>query len=156
MIVGSILILILSIILDGTIPIFTSNYLFSNFFFITIILIYPLFIKKKKLYLFLLVVSSIFYDILYTNILFLHTVVFFCIYLILDKNYKKMNFTLIIQYFFYYQFLLFSLFYTIDYTKDLFLILKMISSSLIIDFIYAGILYILFKDNYKLKKINYS
>jgi len=40
MIVGSILILILSIILDGTIPIFTSNYLFSNFFFITIILIY--------------------------------------------------------------------------------------------------------------------
>jgi len=67
-----------------------------------------------------------------------------------------MNFTLIIQYFFYYQFLLFSLFYTIDYTKDLFLILKMISSSLIIDFIYAGILYILFKDNYKLKKINYN
>lgn len=152
----AILLLFLSVFLDGTIPLFFNTYFLSNLTFVTLILIYPLFLKKKIGYFIILVISSLSYDLLYTNILFLNTILYFCIFLILEKNYKKMTFSLILEYFLFYQLLLFSLLYTIGYTKDLFFGIKLIMSSFIINAIYASILYLLLKKFYKTKKINYN
>jgi len=152
----ALLILFLSIFLDGTIPLFTNYYLLSNLTYITLILIYPLFLQNKKLYITFLILSSSLYDILYTNILFFHTVIFICIFLILDKHYQKINFSFILKYYLLYELLLFSLLYTINYTKDIFYFLKLITSSIIINTIYSSFLYLLFKDKYKQRKINYN
>lgn len=152
----AIILLFLSILLDGTIPIFFNNYLFSNLTFITIIFIYPLFKKKKSIYLILLLISTITYDLLYTNVFLLNTVLYFCIFLVLEKNYKKMNFFLIMEYLLLYQLLLFSILYTTSYTKDLFFGIKIIASTLIINVLYTTVLLISFKNNYKIKKINYN
>lgn len=152
----AIILLFLSIFLDGTIPMFANTYFLTNLTFITLILIYPLFLKNKSLYLFLLLISTVIYDLLYTNILFFNTVLCFCIFLILEKNYKKMNFLLVFEYLLLYQLLLFSLFYTTSYTKDLFFGIKLITSTLIMNVLYTFILLILFKDKYKIKKVNYN
>lgn len=152
----AVILLFLSIFLDGTIPMFANTYFLTNLTFITLILIYPLFLKNKSLYLFLLLISTVIYDLLYTNILFFNTVLCFCIFLILEKNYKKMNFFLIIEYLLLYQLLLFSILYTTSYTKDLFFGIKLITSTLIMNVLYTSILLILFKDKYKIKKVNYN
>lgn len=148
--------LFLSVFIDGTIPLYTTTYFLSNLTFITLILIYPLFLKEKSLYLFLLLISTTIYDLLYTNVLFLNTVLCFCIFLILEKSYKKMNILLVFEYLLLYQLLTFSLFYTIGYTKDLFFGIRLILSTLIINVSYTIVLFILLKDKYKIKKINYS
>lgn len=152
----AILLLFLSVFVDGTLPLFENRFLFSNLTFTTLILIYPLFLKNKKTYILLLIISSVSYDILYTNILFLNTVLFFCIFLIFEKNYKSFNYFSSLQYFLLYELLLFSLLYTISFTKDLFFILKLTMSSFLINFIYTGILYIIFKDKYKFNKTTYN
>ena len=152
----AIILLFLSILLDGTIPLFSNTYLLSNLTFITVIFIYPLFKKKKYIYLILLLISTIIYDLLYTNVFLLNTVLYFCIFLVLEKNYKKMSFLFILEYLLLYQLLLFSILYTTNYTKDLFFGIKLIISTLTLNVLYTIILLIIFKDKYKIKKINYN
>lgn len=152
----AIILLFLSILLDGTIPLFSNTYLLSNLTFITVIFIYPLFKKKKYIYLILLLISTIIYDLLYTNVFLLNTVLYFCIFLVLEKNYKKMSFLFILEYLLLYQLLLFSILYTTSYTKDLFFGIKLIISTLTLNVLYTIILLIIFKDKYKIKKINYN
>lgn len=152
----AIILLFLSILLDGTIPLFSNTYLLSNLTFITVIFIYPLFKKKKYIYLILLLISTIIYDLLYTNVFLLNTVLYFCIFLVLEKNYKKMSFLFILEYLLLYQLLLFSILYTTNYTKDLFFGIKLIISTLTLNALYTIILLIIFKEKYKIKKINYN
>lgn len=148
----SCLLLLIAVFLDGIIPIFSKCYLLSNFSLITIVMIYPFFMRSKKGYIVLLVVSSVVYDLLYTNVLFLHTVIYFCIYLVLDNNLKGMNMFGVIKCYVLYLLFLFSLFYSTKYITDLFYVFRLLKSCLLLNSIYVIFIYLIFRNKYKLKK----
>ena len=152
MIIISIILLIIAIYLDGIIPIYSNYYLLSNLSIITVILIYPFFTKHKIIYITILIIGGIIYDLMYTNVLFLNSIIYFCIYLLLDKNFKKMNISIIFKYYFIYLLVLFSSFYIVKYTKDLFFLLRIFTSSIILNTVYILLIYLLFKDRYPTKK----
>lgn len=140
MIIFSGISLFVSLFLEGII---TSIFGFfsPNFLLITLLLIYPLFMKNKKLYLILLVISTTFYDLLYTNILFLNTVCIFCIYLLMEKNMSTVNLFYLIGYYFLYHFILFSCFYMVGAIKNPLVFLDILSTSIISNLLYTCIFY---------------
>lgn len=147
------IILLIAVFLDGMPSIFLS-FLTSNLTLITLLLIYPIFIKNKKTYLLLLGISTLFYDLLYTNILLLNTTIIFCIYLLMEKYQKKINIWSLFGYFLCYHLVLFSLLYMIGYTKNPLAFISPIVASFIPNLIYGGILYMILKKYYPKKKYN--
>jgi len=82
-----IIFIIISLLLDGILnnllPFINLSLFTPLLTLISIIIIYPLYIKKKKEYLLTIFITGIIYDLLYTNQLFLNGVVFFIIGLII-------------------------------------------------------------------------
>ena len=155
MILISSIVLFLALFLEGIV---TSifNFFSPHFLLITLLLIYPLFLDRKKTYLFLLLISTVFYDLLYTNILFLNTICIFCIYLFMEKNVKTGKFFYFIGYYFFYHLILFSCFYVVGYIKSPFVFLEVLLMSSIPDFIYAMILYFCIQKFYPNREKKYS
>lgn len=148
MIVMSSVVLFFSIYLEGILTTFSSS-LSSNFMLLTLLMIYPLYMRQKKIYLLFLFLATIMYDLLYTNILFLHTILLFCIYLSMEKNTKRLDLSVVIGYFFLYHFLLFSCFYLCGVVQNpIFLFQNLLYSSLP-NILYVFFLYAIFHKYYQ-------
>ena len=101
-----VIILLLSIIIDGVLTNFLP-YLVNNLSYFTplftvtsIFLIYPFYRKNKRLYFITLFITGFIYDLFYTNLLFYNGVLFVIIGLItylLYKNFEVNFFKLIIR-----------------------------------------------------------
>ena len=95
------IIVIISFLLDGIL----SNYLpymlgdlslFTPYFtLVSIIVIYPLFVKKLKNYYILVGITGFLYDLFYTNLLFTNTIFFLLVTYIITFLYKKMALNLL-------------------------------------------------------------
>ena len=94
---ASIIILLISIILDGILTNFLPYLvgdlsIFTPLFTLTVIfLIYPLFRKKEIHYFILVFITGIIYDLLYTNLLFFNACLFLIMALISSFIYKKLE-----------------------------------------------------------------
>ena len=163
-----IIFIIISLLLDGIInnilPFIDLSLFTPLLTLISIIIIYPLYIKKKKEYLITLFITGIIYDLLYTNQLFLNGVIFLIIGIIIMNLYNKISIN-------YLTILLFSLLIIIIYillTGLILLIfnvvpisinklLYIIKNSILLNLIYSEILYIILKripKKYKKTSIN--
>lgn len=163
-----IIFIIISLLLDGIInnllPFIDLSLFTPLLTLISIIIIYPLYIKKKKEYLITLFITGIIYDLLYTNQLFLNGVIFLIIGIIIMNLYNKISINYLII-------LLFSLLIIIIYillTGLILLIfnvvpisinklLYIIKNSILLNLIYSEILYIILKrmpKKYKKTSIN--
>lgn len=149
----SIIILLVSLFLDGLISVIFTN-ISSNFLVLALILIYPFFTSKKHVYIILLLIGTISYDLLYTNILFLNTTTCFCLFLLIDKNFKKLEILDILRYYLTYHIILFSLLYIVNYVENIFLLFKVIIYNSILSIVYVFIVYYLLKNKYPTKYIN--
>jgi len=155
MMVISSIILFVAVFLDGIIST-ASGYLHSNFMIVTLLLIYPLFLEKKPLYVLLLVCSTILYDSLYTNIFLFHTTCMLCIYLWIEKSIKTVDWTYILGYFLLYHIIVFSLLYIIGYITNPLLLIEYLISGSICNILYTIGLYYLLKNYYPKRKIKFS
>ena len=87
----TIILIVSSILLDGVL----STYITTTSFFLPLLtltslyLVYPYYKKREKIYKGLLILSGIVYDLLYTNLLFLHAIVFFLIGILIQHIYKN-------------------------------------------------------------------
>ena len=95
----SLIIVLISIILDGVLTNFLP-YLYTNLSIFTplltlvsIFMIYPFFKKKEKNYFIIIFVIGIIYDLLYTNMLFFNGVLFILIGLLIKYIYKTYEIT---------------------------------------------------------------
>lgn len=91
----TIILLLLGLILDGVLSIYipTSSYFLPLITVSTLFLIYSKLQKKEKLYFIEIAVAGIIYDILYTNLLFFHLIIFFCLGIIIKYLYKTISIT---------------------------------------------------------------
>ena len=163
-----IIFVIISLLLDGIInnllPFINLSLFTPLLTLISLIIIYPLYIKKEKEYLITLFITGIIYDLLYTNQLFLNGVIFLLIGIIVMNLYNKISIN-------YLTILLFSLLIIIIYillTGLILLIfnvvpisinklLYIIKNSILLNLIYSEILYIILKrmpKKYKKTSIN--
>lgn len=152
------IIVIISFLLDGIL----SNYLpymlgdlslFTPYFtLVSIIVIYPLFVKKLKNYYILVGITGFLYDLFYTNLLFTNTIFFLLVTYIITFLYKKMAlnlltniFIVILSLFIYHAIFVLCLFIfnvvPIKFEKFLYLILH----SIILNVIYGEVLYLICK-----------
>lgn len=95
----AIIILVISILLDGILTLYLP-YLPGNLSLFTpmltivsLILIYPFYRKKEKNYFITIFLVGLIYDLLYTNLLFYDAVVFLLLGLIIKKIYKDFDVT---------------------------------------------------------------
>lgn len=154
----SIIILVISILLDGIltnfIPYLVNDLsLFTPLLTVTtIFIIYPLFRKKEKKYFIILFITGIIYDLLYTNLLFFNGVLFVFLGLIskyIHKNYElsyiKLILFLIIIITIYESVtgLLLLIFNIVPIT--LYKIFYKIIHSIILNIIYGEIIYLIIK-----------
>ena len=91
---GSIIIILLSIILDGFLSLIISqqSYFQPLFTITSIYLIYKKLYKQKIKYTILSIIAGIIYDLLYTNLLFLHAILFYIltkVIIYIYNNYKQ-------------------------------------------------------------------
>jgi rod shape-determining protein MreD len=161
-----IIFIIISLILDGImnnlLPFINLSLFTPLLTIISIIIIYPLYIKKEKKYLITIFVTGIIYDLLYTNQLFLNGVIFILIGLVIMNLYKKITIN-------YFNILIISLIIIIIYIliESLILlifnvvpisinkILYIISNSILLNLIYSELLYVIMRNiPKKYKKIS--
>lgn len=90
----SIILLLISTIFDGALSIYIPNnsYLLPLITVTTIFLIYGFLKKQEKKYYIQIIITGIIYDLLYTNLLFFHAIIFLFLGIITKHIYK--NFTL--------------------------------------------------------------
>ena len=164
----SILILIISILLDGLLtnylPYIQNNLsLFTPLLtVVSIFLIYPLYRKKEKQYFITLFILGIIYDLLYTNLLFFNSVLFIIIGLL--TRYINKNFNLG-----YIKIIIYTIIIIITYESLTGIILYIynvvpitinkviykITHTLLLNIIYSEIIYIILNNiPKKLKKIS--
>jgi len=152
------IILILSFLLDGILSNFLSSFPNKLTYFIplltlvSIILIYPSYKKDHKTYFILVGIIGFLYDLFYTNLLFTNTYLFLLIAYITSFIYHKMTINvitnmviitiLIVIYNSIYALLL-TIFNVVPIT--LYDIYYQISHSLVLNIIYAQIIYFIFK-----------
>ncbi len=148
MILSTLGMLLLAIYLEGVLPVFFPTFS-AHFMVFTLLMVYPLFIEKRKTYLTFLFLATIIYDILYTNILFLHTILLFCIYLTMEKNLRKLDLLAVIGYYFLYQFLLFSSFYLCGMVQDPIALGASLLTSILPNILYIFLLYVVFQKHYR-------
>jgi len=161
-----IIFIIISLILDGImnnlLPFINLSLFTPLLTLISIIIIYPLYIKKEKEYLITIFVTGIIYDLLYTNQLFLNGIIFILIGLIIMNLYKKITIN-------YFNILIISLIIIIIYIliESLILlifnvvpitinkILYILAHSILLNLIYSELLYVIMKHiPKKYKKIS--
>jgi len=155
MIIASIIFIVIAIFLEGYITTL-SGYLDADLLLITLLLLYPAFKEKKTAYIILLLISTIMYDSLYTNILFLNTTILFCIFLFIEKNQKINDILFLIGSILFYHFLIFSLLYIIGYTKNPFQFVEILIISSIPNILYTGIFYFILNKFFLKQKIQYT
>ena len=154
MIVFSYCLVFVAVILDGLVSnLFYSS---SDFLFLTLLFVFPFFMKKRRAYMLLFFIGTMMYDILYTNILFLTTTCFLLIYVLMDKTSYFLRLKTFVGYYLFYHVTLFSLLYIVGYTKNIFLLVHGILQSSIFDFVYVVFLFLLLRKRYPKRKINYS
>ena len=163
-----ILFIIISLLLDGIVhnllPYINLSLFTPLLTLISIIIIYPLYKKKKKEYLITLFITGLLYDLLYTNQLFLNGVIFILLGLIIIYLYNKITIN-------YLTIIIISLFIIVLYisiTGILLLIFKVvpisinkllyiIKKSLLLNLIYSEILFVIINNipnKYKKLHIN--
>ncbi len=103
--ISSIVIIVISLILDGLLsnflPFMVGNLSFFTplFTVMSVFLIYPFFKKKEKItYFIMIAITGIFYDLLYTNLLFFHAIIFAILgaIVILLYRYLDINFLMVL------------------------------------------------------------
>ncbi len=157
------IILFISFYLEGIISNLVSvntRYLNPLFSLVTIISIYPFFIENKIKYYKICIIYGIIYDLIYTNTIFLHGLLFFIIGYIVNYLYKNLtnhllNVILI-------TFMIIIIYRIINYiliciTSNYIFIpiymIKSITTSILLNIIYISILNFLLKDKYHYYKI---
>lgn len=90
----TIILITLSLLLDGILPLYINNtsYLIPLLTVTTLFIIYPLYKNKSNNYLITTIFIGILYDLLYTNLLFFHGIIFLTLGIIVKyiyKNYKQ-------------------------------------------------------------------
>lgn len=142
----TIIIIILALILDGYLSTIISldTYFIPLLTLTTIYLIYPKYQNKIKTYKCILVVSGFIYDILYTTLLFFHSVIFYLLsFLIITiyKNYSQNKIKTIIYLILVitsYELLVAIIFYIFQVSNiKLLSLLTKIFKSLLLNIIYA-------------------
>lgn len=144
-----IILILISLFLDGllSVKISTSSYFLPLLTLTTLFLIYPKCKKKEITFLLLATITGFLYDLLYTNLLFLHAIVFFILTKLIKylyQNYHQNTFKqliyLVVVIIFYE--LLLALLLFIFQTTDITLnkTLTIISKSLLLNIIYALLL----------------
>lgn len=94
------IILIFSFLLDGIVlSIIDMNTLYCPLFTLSsMVIIYPLFLEDKKKYRISYVLFGLFYDICYTNTLFLNVLLFLGITYIIEMIFKKLSINIVNTY----------------------------------------------------------
>ena len=95
------ILIIISLFLDGTISTIISqnSYLIPHLLLTTLFIIYPKYKKRNVTYNMILIITGILYDLLYTNLLFFHAIVFLIVGIIIKYLYKNYNQSTIINVF---------------------------------------------------------
>jgi len=154
----SIIIVIISLFLDGILSNFLP-YLINDlslftplFTLVSIFIIYPFFKKKEKKYLITIFIIGIIYDLFYTNLLFFNGVLFFIIGLLTIYFYKiyEMNSIKLLIYIILvitiYEVLTASILLVFNIVPITFYkVIYKISHSLILNIIYGELLYLIIK-----------
>ncbi len=153
-----IIVVIISFFLDGILSNFLPYMLGDLSFFtpyftlISLVIVYPYFIKKEKKYYILVGIIGFLYDLFYTNLLFTHAIFFLIIGLIVSLICKKMQLNLLTNLFINF---LIIIIYQVIFALCLFIFnvvpvnientLYLIGHSLILNIIYGEILYLICK-----------
>ena len=90
----NIIIVIISLYLDGIVSIIASpnSFYIPHLLLTTLFFIYPKYKNREKTYNVILIISGLLYDLLYTNLLFFHAIIFFIIgklIMFLNKNFSQ-------------------------------------------------------------------
>ena len=158
-----ILLIFISFLLEGYFTTFISlNSLFIPLFTLTsIIILYPFFDIKENFhkYIIISIIFGLLYDIVYTNSVFINTISFtICSVILIFMNHyinsslilKLGVVTIVIAIYRFISYLLLCIFNYLNFNENI--LLKGIYSSLIINIIYATILYII--SNFISQKLN--
>lgn len=153
------IILIISLLLQSLFSNFIAinTNLFNPIFpLIAILIIYPYFKKNNKKYLIYSVVYGFLYDLFYTETFILYAFLFFLIALLiikLNKYFSKNIINIIIMTILIvisYRVIVYTLLVLINYLSfNIFVLFKSIYSSLILNILYAVILYVLYNRKQK-------
>lgn len=145
------IIIILSFILDNVVAslINLDSLMYPLFTILSIILVYPYFGKVDNRLSIIAFILGIFYDITYTNTLFLNGFIFLLLSYITKIVFSKFSYNYISVFLvsiitiIYYRIFVYIILFLINYLHfDIFYLIKGIYSSLIINIIYITIIYI--------------
>lgn len=91
--------IIISLFLDGIISVLVNqnSYFIPHILLTTLFIIYPKFKNKRSIYDLILIVTGIVYDLLYTNLLFFHAILFFIIGKLIKHIYQNYSQKIIIN-----------------------------------------------------------
>ncbi len=147
-----IIIILISLILDGVLTNYLGYYrsdlsIFNPLFtLVCLMLLYKKYDLKE--YLIVLVITSIVYDLMYTNILFLNTFLFLVVYFAIKFMYKKLsnsyfnNLLICISGIIIYLVAFYFVLLIINYSDlSIYLLGRQIVSSILMNLIYFSILY---------------
>lgn len=144
-----IILIILSLLLDGYLStiISSSSYFLPLLTLTTIYLIYPKYNKKISSYKLIVIIVGLIYDLLYTNLLLFHAVIFYILsFLIIHiyKNYSQTKLTTILSLIILivvYELLVASIFFIFQVSTITFIkLITKIFKSLLLNIIYALVL----------------
>lgn len=144
-----IILIILSLLLDGYLStiISSSSYFLPLLTLTTIYLIYPKYSKKIRSYKLIVIIVGLIYDLLYTNLLLFHAVIFYILsFLIIHiyKNYSQTKLTTILSLIILivvYELLVASIFFIFQVSTITFIkLITKIFKSLLLNIIYALVL----------------
>lgn len=148
----SILLIFVFLFLEGII----HNYIvFYPFLFGTILLLaYPKF-KNKSLYFIVALISTIIYDLLYTNLLFWNTFFYLIILSKLLSNKKEVGLLELAWFYFTYHFFSFSCLYILEVNVDILFYLKSIILSIPFNLLFFFLFYFILNRNKRRRNLNY-
>lgn len=144
-----IILIILSLLLDGYLStiISSSSYFLPLLTLTTIYLIYPKYSKKIRSYKLIVIIVGLIYDLLYTNLLLFHAVIFYILSLLIIhiyKNYSQTKLTTILSLIILivvYELLVASIFFIFRVSTITFIkLITKIFKSLLLNIIYALVL----------------
>lgn len=153
------MIIIISFILDGLVStkISSASYFYPLFTLVSLLLTYKNFNQKDNYYYLISALVGLIYDIVYTDTLFLNAFIFFLISFITRKIFSKYNYNLFslilvsIITIIYYRIITYLILCLINYLSfDIFILLKGIYKSLLINAVYVVLIYGFIKR----KKVN--
>ena len=143
------ILIILSLLLDGYLStiISSSSYFLPLLTLTTIYLIYPKYSKKIRSYKLIVIIVGLIYDLLYTNLLLFHAVIFYILSLLIIhiyKNYSQTKLTTILSLIILivvYELLVASIFFIFQVSTITFIkLITKIFKSLLLNIIYALVL----------------